>query len=117
MQIALVPPLVDPAAVDRRQDGAVGLVLVRAVWKTARADEGPHLRKEAGYFLRCHVPQGELQGRDGVRAVVESAGITNILTQSFGSTNPINIVKATFEGLSRLRTREEVAWLRGVELS
>ena len=51
-----------------------------------------------------------------VRAVVEAAGITDILTKSFGSSNPLNLVKATFDALSQLRTKEEVARLRGVSL-
>ena len=51
-----------------------------------------------------------------VRAVCEMAGIRNILTKSYGSTNPVNLVKATLTALSKLRTRQEVESLRGVTL-
>lgn len=53
---------------------------------------------------------------EAVRSILEAAGISNILTKCFGSTNPLNLVKATFDGLSKLRTRDDVARLRGVEL-
>ena len=51
-----------------------------------------------------------------VRSVVEAAGITDILTKAYGSTNPLNLVKATLDALKKLRTREHIERLRGVSL-
>ncbi|MFT5051754.1 MAG: small subunit ribosomal protein S5 [Chlamydiales bacterium] len=51
-----------------------------------------------------------------VRAVAEMGGIRNLLSKSYGSTNPINLVKATLVALSLLRTTAQVKKLRGVEV-
>ncbi|HBT76485.1 MAG TPA: 30S ribosomal protein S5 [Planctomycetaceae bacterium] len=52
-----------------------------------------------------------------VRAVCEACGIHDILTKSFGTSNPTNVVKATIDALTNLRTKTEVERLRGVSLS
>ena len=52
-----------------------------------------------------------------VRAVLELCGINNITTQCYGSRNPINVVKATMNALSTLRTADEVAAIRGKSVS
>ena len=51
-----------------------------------------------------------------VRKVLERAGVTDILTKNYGSTNALNVVKATMVALSKLRSREQTVALRGVNL-
>jgi small subunit ribosomal protein S5 len=53
----------------------------------------------------------------GVRAVLELAGIRDVLTKSIGTQNPINLVKATMQGLTSLRRPEQVAKLRGLTVN
>jgi small subunit ribosomal protein S5 len=67
-------------------------------------------------FLIPATPGTGIKAGEAVRSIMESAGFTDILSKCMGSTNPINLVKATFDALSQLRTREEVARLRGVEI-
>ena len=55
--------------------------------------------------------------RGRVRAVCEASGIHDVLTKCYGSTNPVNVVKATVDALKQLRTRHEVERLRGVSLT
>jgi small subunit ribosomal protein S5 len=52
----------------------------------------------------------------GVRAVLELAGIRDVLSKSIGTQNPINLVKATMSGLMGLRRPEQVAKLRGLKI-
>ena len=68
----------------------------------------------SGMVLLKPAPEGTgVIAGGAVRAVMTSAGVQNVLTKSIGTTNPHNVVKATFDALRKLRDRNEVASNRG----
>ena len=109
-----VPPAVEKATKDAQES------LRRQARIQLRGETIPH--RVIGRFGGSRVvlvpagPGTGVKAGAGVRDVLEACGIHNILTKTHGSTNPINLVKATIQGLLALRTREETARLRGVNL-
>lgn len=109
-----VPPAVEKAAKDAHE------TLKRQKRISLAGDTIPH--RIVGRFGASKVvlvpahPGTGVKAGPGVRDVLEAAGIHNILTKVHGSPNSMNLVKATIAGLMQLRTREEVAQLRGVQL-
>jgi len=80
----------------------------------------PH--ETEGRFAACRVrlvpasPGTGVVAGGTVRAVLEMAGITDCLTKCYGSTNKLNVVKAVFDAIDQLQTREQIATLRGVNI-
>src|ERR671933_885417 len=109
-----VPPAVDKATKDAQE------TLRRQKRISLKGDTIPH--RVVGKFGSSRVilvpagPGTGVKAGPGVRDVLEVCGVRNILTKVHGSSNPLNLVKATIQGLLQLRTREDVARLRGVTL-
>jgi small subunit ribosomal protein S5 len=109
-----VPPAVEKAAKDATEN------MRRQKKIQLKGETIPH--RIVGRFGGSRVvlvpagPGTGVKAGPGVRDVLEACGIRNILTKTHGSTNAINVVKATIEGLLQLRTRDEIVRLRGVEL-
>jgi small subunit ribosomal protein S5 len=109
-----VPPAVEKA----NKDAEARLKRQKRI--SLRGDTIPHrVIGRYGSSRVILVPAGPgtgVKAGPGVRDVLTACGIHNILTKVHGSSNPINLVKATIQGLLELRTREDVARLRGVTL-
>jgi small subunit ribosomal protein S5 len=109
-----VPPAVEKAEKDAEN------TLRRQPKVSLRGDTIPH--RVVGKFGGSRVilvpagPGTGVKAGPGVRDVLELCGVRNILTKVHGSSNSINLVKATIAGLLELRTRKEVEELRGVTL-
>jgi small subunit ribosomal protein S5 len=106
-----VPPSVEKATKDARKN----FVKVSLKANTIPHQTSGACRTSKVVLVPAVEGTGVIAGA-AVRAVVECAGVKDVLTKVYGSTNPINVVKATLDALRKLRTQEDVARLRGMEV-
>lgn len=107
-----VPPSVEKAV----KEGMRSMVTVARQDSTIPHVVNGHFGAARVILVPASAGTGVIAG-SAVRAVCEAAGIHDILTKSFGSTNPVTLVKATMGALQQLRPQVDVERLRGVTLS
>ncbi|MCP4593737.1 MAG: 30S ribosomal protein S5 [bacterium] len=107
-----VPPAIQKASEQAKRDmiqvPMVGGSLPHKVWGRWGATK---------VLLRPAAPGTGVIAGGGVRAVMEAAGVQNVLTKIVGSRNPFNVVRATFDAIAHLMTTGQVRRLRGVEVT
>jgi small subunit ribosomal protein S5 len=106
-----VPPAVEKAT----KDGERNMMTVPLEGSTIAHPVLGHFGASDVVLLPASPGTGVIAGA-AVRAVCEAAGIHDVLTKVYGSTNPMNVAKATLDALKQLRTRPEIERLRGVSL-
>jgi len=106
-----VPPSVEKAVADARKN----LVRVSLVGTTFPHATVARFRSSVVKLLPAAPGTGILAGA-AARHVLEAAGVRDALTKAMGSKNMMNLAKATFEGLLSMRTKRDVAAVRGVEV-
>ncbi len=107
-----VPPAVEKAV----KDGSRSLVPIAVEGTSIPHTVNGHYGAARVILVPAGPGTGVIAGA-AVRAVCEACGIHDILTKSFGTNNPLNLVKATIGALQELRSKSEVERLRGVSLS
>ena len=107
-----VPMAVDKAVVDARKD----MVRIRLKGRTVPHSVIGRCGASRVVMLPASEGTGVIAGKK-LRPLLELAGIQDVLTKAYGSTSPKNLLKAGLDALKQLRTADQVAALRGVNLS
>ena len=106
-----------PDAIDKSKEDAKKNVFKVNINKNTIPHEVIGKYKSAKVILKPAAPGTGIIAGASVRAVIERAGISDVLTKAQGSRNPINVVKATLDGLKQLRNLRETAQAREVSIS
>lgn len=105
-----------PAAIEKAQKYARrAMVPIPMIGTTLPHEVEGTFRASRVRLIPASPGTGVVAGQS-VRAVLEMAGITDCLTKCFGSTNSVNTLKAVFAGIAKLRTAQQVAELRGIDV-
>ncbi len=105
-----------PLAIQKAIEDAKKSMFRVPIYRTTIPHEVTGVFGAARVFMKPAAPGTGVIAAGGVRAVLELAGVRDVLTKSLGTTNPINLVRGTVQGLRSLKTPQDVARLRGISV-